>query len=317
MISQKIKKEFKNRLTLLVIPHCNFTPLKLTISVPFILFLLALWTIITLWAGYLSGRHFDYWKTKMDYNLMRLKVSFFAQEIKKARGMLEEVKENDESLRGLLEMKSRKAIIENEKKGMGGPTREDINSLKLAMAGKLGEMSQRDIFTQSDSLMKEAERRIQSSKQLLNKVESERAIYRSTPNMWPTFGSITSGFGFRVHPLFQQYDFHTGIDIANIQGTKIYATADGTVKVADWQPGYGRMIIIAHKYNYETYYGHLYRILVEAGDKVKRGDLIGLMGSSGTATGTHLHYEVQYQGRPVNPSRYLKKALIGGLIKDV
>ena len=316
VISQKVKKEFKNRLTFLIIPHNHVNPLKISLTVPFVLFLAVLWTGITLWAGYLSGRHFDYWKAKMDYDLMRIKVSFFAEEIKKSRGMLEEVKENDENIRNLLNLKSKKAIIENEAKGMGGPTKDDIRSLKLTLAGKIADLTQQDIMAQSNALQKETLKRMHSTQEILSRVDNERQIYRSTPNMWPTVGAITSRFGYRIHPLYKYHDFHTGLDIANVPGTRIYATADGIVKVADWQPGFGRVIVIDHGRGYSTYYGHLYRILIREGEKVQRGDLIALMGSSGTATGTHLHYEVQLGGRPVNPARYLKKVLDHGRVKD-
>jgi len=317
VISKKVKKEFKNRLTLLVIPHNSANPLKISLSVPFVLFMLGFWTLVTLWAGYLSGRHLDYWKTKMDYNLMRIKVSFFAQEIKKSRGILEEVKENDDSIRNLLKMKSRKAIIEDDSAGMGGPTKEDIRSLNLTLAGKLADLTEQDIMRQSSDLQKHTLQRLQSTHEILSRVEAERSIYKATPNLWPTVGAISSRFGYRIHPLYKYYDFHTGLDIANARGTKIYATADGTVKIADWQPGFGRVVVIDHGHGYSTYYGHLYRILVREGTKIQRGDLIGLMGDTGTATGTHLHYEVQLNGRPVNPARYLKKVLDHGTIRDV
>ena len=317
MISRKVKNEFKNRLTFLIIPHNHLNPFKFSLSVPFVLFVLAVWTCVTLWAGYLSGRHFDYWKAKMDYNLMKIKVSFFAEEIKRSRGMLEEVKENDESIRNLLNLKSKKAIIENENKGMGGPTKDDIKSLRLTLAGKIADLTQQDIMAQSAALHKETMERFHSTQQVLSRVDNERQLYRSTPNMWPTVGAITSRFGKRIHPLYKHKDFHTGLDIANARGTNIYATADGIVKVADWEPGFGRVVVIEHGRGYSTYYGHLSRILVRERERVQRGDLIGLMGSSGTATGNHLHYEVQVKGRPVNPARYLKKVLDHGKVKDV
>ncbi|MCX5781632.1 MAG: M23 family metallopeptidase [Elusimicrobia bacterium] len=317
MFSQKVKKGFKQQLTVVLIPHNSINPLKIKLSVPFILFILVLWTGITVWAGYLSGKHVDYWKAKMDYNLMRIRVSFFAQELKKTRGMIEQVKENDESLRGLLDMKSKKAIVENEKRGMGGPTVADVNSLNLTLAGKLADLTQRDILAQTSALRKETQKRIQSSQEIFDYIEKQRTIYRSTPNLFPTMGEITSRFGFRVHPMFKSYEFHSGLDIANERGTKIYATADGKVKVADWQPGFGRLVIIQHNCGYVTYYGHMYKIYVNEGDTVTRGDVIGLMGNSGTSTGTHLHYEIQLYGKPVNPARYLKKILRDGNVQDV
>lgn len=304
-IWKRATKELKRNLTVMLIPHSSTRPVKINFSLTFLLFLIASWTCLTLWAGYLSSCHIDYWKIQADHKLMQLKVAFFAEEVKKSQEMLEQVKENDMQVRALLEMKSKKAIVENE--GKGGPSTGDTLDLNRMLEGKIYEMSEADIQRQTAALQEATRKRIESHAEIFTEVEKDRAVFRATPNIWPCIGHITSTFGFRTHPIFGDNELHTGLDIANEKNTSIYTTADGTVRLCDWQPGYGRLIIIDHGYGLRTYYGHLCKILVKPGDRVKRGSLIGLMGSTGTSTGNHLHYEVQHDGNAVNPVRYLHK----------
>ncbi|XDA96536.1 M23 family metallopeptidase [Sulfitobacter sp. LCG007] len=119
---------------------------------------------------------------------------------------------------------------------------------------------------------------------------------------------FTSGFGARRDPITGGRRMHEGLDFAAAYGTPLYATADGTVTKAGWGSGYGRMVQIRHDFGIETVYGHLSKLNVKVGQKVSRGDRIGDMGSSGRSTGTHLHYEVRVNGRPVNPMTYIKAA---------
>ena len=126
------------------------------------------------------------------------------------------------------------------------------------------------------------------------------------PLIWPTVGRITSGFGVRQMPYGQGYQFHTGVDITNSYKTQIKATADGIIAYVGYNGSYGRLIIINHNNNYETYYAHLDSYIVQIGQKITRGQIIGYMGNSGRTTGVHLHYEVRYKGEPVNPYYYMK-----------
>ncbi|MBN2905472.1 MAG: peptidoglycan DD-metalloendopeptidase family protein [Rhodobacteraceae bacterium] len=119
---------------------------------------------------------------------------------------------------------------------------------------------------------------------------------------------FTSPFGMRRHPTTGTMRMHEGMDMAAGYGTPIYATADGVVVKAGWVSGYGRMVKIKHDFGLETRYGHMAKIRVTEGQRVSRGDRIGDMGNSGRSTGTHLHYEVRVDGKPVNPMTYIKAA---------
>jgi len=117
-------------------------------------------------------------------------------------------------------------------------------------------------------------------------------------------GVISSKYGMRTHPVLKVRRHHDGLDFSAKKGTPVYATADGEVRFSAWNGGYGKMIILNHKYGFSTRYGHLNKIVVRRGQKVKRGDKIGEVGNTGLTTASHLHYEVQFKGKIVNPSYY-------------
>nr|WP_285712350.1 M23 family metallopeptidase [Erythrobacter sp. COR-2] len=128
----------------------------------------------------------------------------------------------------------------------------------------------------------------------------------SVPSRMPLEGAaLTSGFGMRTHPVLGGRRQHTGIDLAAPTGTPVYATADGIVSRADWYSSYGLYISVEHGASMQTRYAHLSRLAVAAGDSVKKGDLIGYVGSTGRSTGPHLHYEVRVEGLAVNPIPYM------------
>jgi murein DD-endopeptidase MepM/ murein hydrolase activator NlpD len=127
------------------------------------------------------------------------------------------------------------------------------------------------------------------------------------PSAQPVKGSaMTSGFGVRSDPFRGRAAMHAGIDLAGPIGTAIYATADAIVGRSEWANGYGNLIELNHGRGIQTRYGHLTRSLVRAGQRVKRGDLIGHMGSTGRSTGSHLHYEVRIDGKAVNPVPFME-----------
>lgn len=115
---------------------------------------------------------------------------------------------------------------------------------------------------------------------------------------------MASGYGYRIDPVYGTSKFHEGMDFAADIGTPVYATGNARVEEADWNSGYGNLIVLDHGYNYTTRYAHLSKMHVKAGQMVKRGDLIGEVGNTGKSTGPHLHYEVRFGGVPQNPVNY-------------
>jgi murein DD-endopeptidase MepM/ murein hydrolase activator NlpD len=133
------------------------------------------------------------------------------------------------------------------------------------------------------------------------------------PSLWPVIGPVTSSFGQREDPVLGngEGEFHTGVDISAPVGTPIRATADGTVKSAATENGYGREVIIDHGHGMETCYAHMSGFAVMAGETVVRGQVIGYVGLTGRTTGANLHYEVRIHNTPVNPHKYMRETLAG------
>jgi len=299
-----LKKELARHLTIFLVPHNHLRPWRLSFTISFLLFLLAIWSGITIWAGYLVGRNIDYWKTKADYQLLKLKVAFFSDQLRKSHELLDNVRKNDQQVRNLLKINDRKKIITAN---AGGPLPYETSILRKTLAGKVHEITQQEIYQSVCQLRGLAQEQLADTSEVLQEVENLRARYNATPNRWPCFGPITSPFGVRIHPVYASYDFHTGLDIAAPPGTPVAATANGIVVLASWAEGYGLLVILDHGCGYRTYYGHLSKILVSVNQKIKRGQIIGRVGDTGTSTGPHLHYEVQFNNSPVNPARYLAK----------
>ena len=127
----------------------------------------------------------------------------------------------------------------------------------------------------------------------------------SVPSIWPVHGAVSAGFGERIDPLNGEGAFHSGMDIAAPTGTEVMASADGMVLSAGPEAGYGNAILLDHGNGMTTKYGHLSEIDIVVGQEVKRGQIIGAVGSTGRTTGPHLHYEVHIHDAPVNPATYL------------
>jgi len=137
-------------------------------------------------------------------------------------------------------------------------------------------------------------------------VNNKELLLSHTPAIQPVsnkdLNRIASGFGYRIDPIYKTAKFHAGLDFTAAQGTPIYATADGTVITAgNTASGYGNHVIINHGYGYQTLYGHMVRVKVRPGQKVKRGEVIGWIGSTGKSTGPHCHYEVHKNGQRIDP----------------
>ena len=137
-------------------------------------------------------------------------------------------------------------------------------------------------------------------------VKNKEKLLARTPAIQPVsnkdLNRIASGYGYRIDPVYKTTKFHAGLDFSAPQGTPIYATADGTVSTAgNSGNGYGNHVIINHGYGYETLYGHMVRVKARNGQAVKRGEVIGWVGSTGKSTGPHCHYEVHKNGQKIDP----------------
>nr|WP_174829343.1 MULTISPECIES: M23 family metallopeptidase [Ruegeria] len=187
-------------------------------------------------------------------------------------------------------------IIEEVRRGysgMGGP----LTPLSLSTRGEVDELSAEE--ARANTLLK------QMDQLNLYRLAAEKAPFANPVHSAVRF---TSGYGSRRDPKTGGRRMHNGVDFAGPQGTDIFATADGVVTHAGWQSGFGRLVKIKHAFGIETLYAHNTKINVKVGQRVSRGDHIADMGSTGRSTGTHLHYEVRVNGKPVNPMTYIKAA---------
>lgn len=157
-----------------------------------------------------------------------------------------------------------------------------------------------------DTLMNRLAFQEKSYKEIEGMIRNKEKLLASTPAIQPIsnkdLNRLTSGFGYRIDPLYKTVKFHAGLDFTAPVGTPIYATADGIVKTAgNLGDGYGNHVIIHHGYSYRTLYGHMYRIKARIGQSVKRGEVIGYVGNTGKSTGPHLHYEVIKGNKHLDP----------------
>ncbi len=221
-------------------------------------------------------------------------IDLFASKLSSIKKELIRLKELDKMIRSLT-----KLGIGNENLGIGGPTVKDSKNISNF------EKKNSILIKEFDKLEKEIAIQKKSFEELHGLIKKEITLRSITPSISPTNGWISSKFGKRK-PLFPNSSkFHEGIDIATWFGAPVIAPSNGIVSYVGNGGSYGKLLIINHGYGITTRYGHLSRIFVRVGQKVKRGDKIAAVGNSGSSTGPHLHYEVRIKGIPVDPERYI------------
>ncbi|ASQ91071.1 hypothetical protein CHL67_09215 [Prosthecochloris sp. GSB1] len=165
------------------------------------------------------------------------------------------------------------------------------------------------------ALLAETERKIElltqkideqkkSHEKIRNTWKANQAYFAAVPALKPVNSPVSSGFGFRVHPVYKRRLHHDGIDFSTPSGSKIHAPGNGIVRYSGYDGGYGRKVVIDHGYGYATVYAHLSESLVSKGQRIVRGEVIALSGNTGISTGPHLHYEVLKNNRKVDPTAY-------------
>lgn len=185
----------------------------------------------------------------------------------------------------------------------------------------MGDLGSEQLVHQAYAHVSELAHRVQVQRASFDEIDSlirdKKKMLAHIPAIQPISNAdltrIASGYGYRIDPIYKTIKLHTGIDFAAPRGTPVYATGDGTVEFAGQNgDGYGNHIIIDNGYGYETLFGHLYKIKVRDREKVKRGEVIGWVGSTGKSTGPHCHYEVMKNGRKINPVYYFYNDLTPG-----
>ena len=190
--------------------------------------------------------------------------------------------------------------------GIGGPAgawpeREQL----LTEGGTIGRAAF-GVHLDVDALLRRANLLASSEQEAAESIAAHKQEMAAMPSIMPTMGFLTSKFSLiRYHPILHENRPHEGIDITAAYGTRIIAPASGRVIKVGWENGYGNMVVVDHGYGLETRYAHMSHWAVKVGQAVKRGDLLGYVGSTGLSTGPHLHYEVLRDGRAVDPLRFI------------
>lgn len=183
---------------------------------------------------------------------------------------------------------------------------------RLSYYDELAKMTNSQLFAdlrlKADVLEKEVYVQAKSYDEILELAKTQEMRLENLPAIQPVLNKdltrVASGYGVRIDPVYHVKKFHTGMDFTAPTGTDIYATGNGTVSFVGWRQGYGNTVEVNHGFGYTTLYAHLYKALVRPGQKVKRGDVIALVGNTGKSTGPHLHYEVRINDKPVDPRNY-------------
>ncbi len=298
----------QKNLTFLIIPECTSRVKQFKLS--------RLWFRFTVWffAITLIGTCYifcDYYRMKISMpgtNLLqneiedqRSQIQAFSEEINTLKQDMLKLKRLDEKIRIIANMKPRdkQAIF-----GIGGPLPEDLDA-NLPLTKKHNALV-RDMHEQLEHLTMASDLQMKSFQDLVVSLEDQKSFLAATPSIRPTVGGwLSSRFGYRTSPFTGRREFHKGLDIAARVGTSIIAPASGVVTFTGKKGSYGLVLIINHGHGVVTRYGHLKKSMIKVGDRVKRGEKVALVGSSGRSTGPHVHYEVNVNGIPVNPEKYI------------
>jgi len=240
-------------------------------------------------------------RLRQESQAQKSQIQFFSDRIEVLEKQLSKMKDFDRKIRIIANLE--KGQDTTPIMGIGGSSPSDIRE-KLKR-----ENDENGLIQQMRSDIKRLESEAMSREESLSELEklfqSKKEMLAHTPSIWPTVGWVTSDFGFRINPFTGLNQMHEGMDISNRVGTPVITPADGIISDIGNDVGFGKILVISHEFGMTTRYAHLNKVLVRIGRKVKRGDKIAEVGTSGRTTGPHLHYEVRVSGIPVNPMRYI------------
>ncbi len=300
------KRRSTKNLTILFVPDDNTGVFSFKINTIIFFILCIIWLGGTILSGYILYKHINY-RATLEYNkYLTKKHKEFAREILQLRETVKRTEEVENQLKDLLKLKSKNAIIKYT--GFGGPSYIDTKLIEKEIENNNEIISRKAFEAAVKYIDLQAQINEKSFQEIIKYITDQRAKLTAVPSGWPVKGWITCGFGSRIDPFTGALSFHQGVDIANDIGTPIKATADGVVQYADFERGgYGNLVTINHGNGYLSRYGHLQKFVVSPGQHIKKGQIIGFLGSTGKSTSPHLHYEVILNGIAVNPVKYLNK----------
>jgi murein DD-endopeptidase MepM/ murein hydrolase activator NlpD len=268
-----LKKAFVP-VTVMVVPHSDVRPLRVKLPSVGILASIVMWAIGTVYV-------FSIAVDTLEYSKMKEKLGFYSSQFVELQSTIVSLKKAESEFKKIFSVNSREQILEN---------------LDTSDSGSVD----------MDELKKQIKITMESVGDIKDYLSQQRDLYVATPKGWPVDGRITSPYGQREHPMTGAREFHGGVDIAAEPGRPVRATADGIVSFAGWSGPNGNLVVLEHGFGFSTFYAHNKKVAVKTGQKVKRGDIVGYIGSTGNSTGPHVHYEVWRNGRSTNPQVFLQ-----------
>lgn len=302
--SNSIHRFLSDRVDIIIMPRAGAAR-KWKLSGLTLLLLAAAWLGLTLGALWLWSKAYDYHLTRADNKLMRVKMQLISDELERGRKYLTLTQTTEKQMRQMLGMPGGKFI--NLPKDLQEKARKEDERAQKLFGSDLKNFDTEEFEKYVNDMQDAAEERLASFQEIAWYYANRREGLNSTPSIRPSTARISSGFGYRKDPFGNPVGkMHNGLDFAGKPDSSIFATADGVVRHTGWVNGYGQAVLIDHGFGYSTLYAHTTGIKVHPGDVVNRGQQIAFMGTTGRSTGTHLHYEVWKDGRPVNPRDYFK-----------
>jgi murein DD-endopeptidase MepM/ murein hydrolase activator NlpD len=276
---------------------------KKTVKISFYLIAFALLSTTFFFCDYIQVKKkaFELGRLRQETQNQRSQIQFFSARIEDLEKQLSKLKEFDKKIRIIANLERGQETTGSM--GMGGPSPSDIRDKLKKEKDDAGLVQQ--MKSDVERLQSEAMSREDSLSELEKLLKVKREVLAHTPSVWPLQGWVTSGFGFRTNPFTGLTQMHEGLDISNRVGTPIIAPANGIVSDVGNDNAVGKVVVIFHGFGMTSRYGHLNKVFVKVGQRVKRGDKIAEVGMTGKTTGPHLHYEVKINGVPINPARYI------------
>ena len=275
-LARFFKKAFTS-VTIMVVPHDNHRSVNLKVPLAGIVIL---FLVAAVGSGYLFYLALDGLEYKAQHYAMTEKVDFYSEQFDQWDSTVTALKTVEGEFRQLFSLESKDEVLENVDTSF-------IGSLEVP------------------DLVDELKKTIDNVEEIKDYLRTQKDIYVATPKGYPASGRITSPYGKRKDPFSGEIAFHSGIDISSKPGSPVRATADGVVSHSGWTNRSGYVVVIEHGCGFSTLYAHNKSNTVKIGTRVKRGDIIGYVGSTGKSTGPHVHYEVWKDRKTVNAQKYV------------
>lgn len=268
-------KRILTPVTILLVPHSRTKPVSIRVPVVAVAASVCLFLTGTAFVVSVSVR-------AVEYRRMQERLSLVSAQFLEMKGTMLALKQAEKDFRKLFSLKSKSAVLESADPG-------DAGSLDMEV------------------LRGQIEAAMQSVSEIRRYIAEQKDIHLATPLGWPVAGTISSPYGYRNHPVREERRFHTGVDLSVPSGSEVKATADGIVSFAGWTENSGIVVVVEHGHGFSTAYAHNRKALARVGQRIARGDVIAMSGSTGVSTGPHVHYEIWRNGRHADPAGFLAR----------